>query len=156
MGAKRANSSEIEKFRRDLNDLLRNKGYSSRNIASRIGVDPANLSNYRSGIKAPGRETINKFYLQFGEETKAALYEDRGDFPKAEEAQLKYLERNYQDELIDVLKSNNDFLKEELKIINRTHEKTTSLFQMIVESTQEMAKSVTTLIETNRKLTTKP
>jgi len=169
MGAKRATAKQIEKFRQDMEYLIRVKKYSNGDIAARIGVNAANLSSLRSGAKNPGVQTIKKFYMEFGNETGKAKYEDGDDPSKVEEAQVANMSRNYRDELVDILKDNDVFLKEEMRTINRTHlynaqaeRKKAGAFQKIANTNESLVKQqnavnkgILVLIKTNSKLADK-
>ena len=158
MSAKRVNMIDLMRFRMDLNSLSAYAKYSNRDIAARIGVDPTNLSSYRTGKKDPGLEIIERFYAQFGSEITNVFRDGLADTQMVEESKLEYIAtptkhpaRNYQDELIDALKSENDFLKEQLRIINRTHQQATEASQKIAEANQQLAQSMKTLVENAQK-----
>jgi len=137
--AKQAPAERIEKFRRDLKRLK--EKYSNDEIAQKLRVGPTNLSSNGSGNKTPGEDFLNRFYEVFGEEIKQFGYfsersEDDEQHPKSkvDETQFAYSRKGAR-ELIDVLKSNNDFLRTD--------------FHNIVKSNQDLAESNKTMSQTN-------
>ncbi|HVU59184.1 MAG TPA: hypothetical protein VHD83_29180 [Puia sp.] len=135
--AKQASAERIEKFRKDL-ERLKEK-YSNEEIAQKLGVDPTNLSSNGSGSKNPGEDFLNRFYEVFGEEIKQFGYfsersEDDKQYSKVKDTQFAYSRKNAR-ELIDVLKSNNEFLRGD--------------FSNIVKSNQDLAESNKNMSQTN-------
>jgi hypothetical protein len=135
--AKRASPERIERFRRDL-ERLKEK-YSNDEIAQKLGIHPGNLSSNGSGGKNPGEDFLNRFYEVFGDEIKQlGFFSERSEddqlHSKVDETQFVYSRKGAR-ELIDVLKSNNEFLR--------------AKFDKIVESNQSLAESTKSMSQTN-------
>ncbi|HVV05360.1 MAG TPA: hypothetical protein VHC96_14115 [Puia sp.] len=135
--AKQAAAKRIEKFRRDLEHLK--EKYRNDEIAKKLGSGAGNLSSYGSGSKNPGEGFLNRFYAVFGEEIKQLGYfsersQNDVQHSKVDESQFRYSRKSSR-ELIDMLKSNNDFLR-----IN---------FGKIVESNRDLAESIKNMSQAN-------
>jgi len=144
--AKQATPERIKKFRRDL-ERLKEK-YNNNDIAKKLDFDSGNLSSYGSededSNKNPGEDFLNKFYAVFGEEIKQLGYfsersEDDEQHSKIDETQFTYKRKGAR-ELIDVLKSDNEFLRTRFDDIVKSN-------QGLVESTKNMSQTNLILAE---------
>lgn len=179
---KKASTREIEDWRDHYWELTKHS--SNKEIAEKIGVDPAYLSRIARGApdkngkpKNPGSDFLKKFYMAYpdfprspaGKEKHAGSQTNEYDHEKeeidpAEEARILYMNRT--GELLDRLKTSEDFLQGGLKqmlqicatmsetqkesVINqglmiKTHDK-------MVDTQRDMTSSIRLWAETNRDL----
>jgi hypothetical protein len=167
--AKKASPDVVERFLGDLKKLRRK--YSNEDIGHRTGIDPANLSSYRSRAKNPGPKTLNKFYMQFEEETQIPSNEEPTDrepsnqgnmnttpsqsekvtSPETEEqAQVYHLALpgdvdGLRRELFHVLKANNEHLQE-------SNEHLLAHFDKFFDMNREMVRTQNRMFDTQDKM----
>jgi hypothetical protein len=135
---KRAKKEELSRFRQDFTKL---KGkYSNDEIARKLEIDPANLSNYGSGGKNPGEKTLKKFYMHFGEETKQPSDQSESTL---EEAAVLYMRLNKSLDEVSDLKS------EYIKTLKEDHGYLWSNFGKIVDANQSLANSQDKMAQSN-------
>lgn len=153
---KRATGKDIERWRHHY-WLLREK-FSNKEIAERLGVDPANLSALASGIKTPGEKFIKDFYMEYPEfkdspkENAASSKEERPDYkqepqpsPTAEEAVVRQF--NAEDtatmriELYH-LRRNEEFLRNEFSKVTSTSQTAVNAFDKMAESNLTLSRAI--------------
>ncbi len=153
--AKRAKKGDLIRFRQDFAKLK--EKYSNDEIARKLEINPANLSNYGSGGKNPGENFLKKFYMQFGEETKQPGSEssnsDNQTSPKdykndqveyrVEEAPVLYMRLN------EKLNEVSDLKSEFIKTLKKDHEYLWSNFGKIVDTNQSLANSQDKMAQSN-------
>jgi hypothetical protein len=152
---KRAKKEDLNRFRQDFAKLK--EKYSNDEIARKLEINSANLSNYGSGGKNPGEIFLKKFYMQFGEETKQPSGEspNSGDQTppkdykndqveyKVEEAPVLYMRLNKSLNEVSDLKS------EYIKTLKEDHGYLWSNFGKIVDANQSLANSQDKMAQSN-------
>jgi predicted transcriptional regulator len=144
---KRADRAQIDQFKKDVGDLMAS-GLTQTKIAEKMGAGDTNFSNYLKEAKThPITENfLKRFYEAWGEELKGLHEKPVEPYPNElspetatqEEEAKTYTVKYYSDQLIDILKKNNDVLLNNMDKMIETNQKLASNNEKLVESNNKL------------------